>query len=93
VLATSPVNELRDGQRAVVLARRAAEESADTNLPATEALAAALARTGDFALAITIAEELLTLHDQDISDSRKQRIDRALDFYRTGQPFEEKVSE
>jgi len=93
VLATSPVNELRDGQRAVVLARRAAEESADTNLPATEALAAALARTGDFAQAITIAEELLTLHDQDISDSRKQRIDRALDFYRTGQPFEEKVSE
>ena len=92
VLATSPVSELRDGRRAVVLAKRVVEDSADPNLPAIEALAAALARTGDFAQAIALAEKLLALHDQDLNDSRKERIPRALASYRDGQPFEEDVS-
>ncbi len=88
VLATCPVESLSDGQRAVALASVAVTESqGPDNLRAREALAAALAQTGEFARAVATVEALLAEHGDQLPEASHRRLTDALASYRHHRPF------
>ncbi len=89
VLATSPVDTLRNGQRAVTLATRAIAISPGRNLRAREALAAALARVGKFDRAVATASDLLTQQEHRLDEPMRHRLEDALTGYRAQQPFQD----
>jgi protein O-mannosyl-transferase len=79
VLATCPDPAFRDGTRAVALARRARDTVGDTQLDIMEALAAALAETGNFTDALQVAQAASELAiakgDQNVASTlRNQRL-------------------
>ena len=61
ILATIPDPAVRDGERAIELARRAIQRSKGQECRAFDALAAALAETGQFPAAIDAAEQASTI--------------------------------
>jgi tetratricopeptide (TPR) repeat protein len=81
ILATGPGEHLLDGPRALELAQRAAEGGGSRAL---EALAAALARCGDFAAAVAAQERALAALTPD-NDARG--LEERLALYRAGRPF------
>lgn len=93
VLATTTNDDQRDGVRAISLARGALADTADGvfNLEATEALAAALAETGDFVSAVaTLEAARTTVPDYaDASSPAAARLSQQLERYRAGQPMRE----
>jgi arylsulfatase A-like enzyme len=60
VLSTSPVDAVRDGERALRIARRIVEASQRAHPDLLDTLAAALAENGDFEEARSVAREALT---------------------------------
>ncbi|MBU0719449.1 MAG: tetratricopeptide repeat protein [Planctomycetes bacterium] len=88
VLATCRRDDLRDGRRAVELARRAVTQEPENPL-AYEALAAALAETGDFDEAANTLRELLADTSGAIPEEREERLREQLDFCLRRQPFRE----
>ena len=87
ILATSPDSSVRDGARAVELARKAVELSQRQELHALDALAAALAETGQFAAAVDVAWQAsisaIAQNQVGLSDALAERIR----LYRQGRPF------
>ncbi len=89
VLATSPVDSVRDGKRSVELAEKSAKLSDYKEAHILSTLAAAYAETGDFEKAVewsSKAVELGTADDHDQLDQLKIE----LESYREGKPWREK---
>ncbi len=84
LLATSPDDAVRNGARALELAREAVEKRGDNAASALDALAAARAETGDFPGAIEAAETALDAGDD--PHEAAARYER-LDLYRVGKPY------
>jgi Flp pilus assembly protein TadD len=89
VLATSRDDGVRDGPRAVELARKAAALSHEADPHILDALAAANAQSGQFPAAIRTAQAAASLADAsgqaDLAASIRQRIE----LYRHSQAFRE----
>ncbi len=84
ILAASPNDVIRDGSKALELARRACELTSWSDVAALNALAAACAETGQFEEAVRWAEKALEL----LEDERtKQAAEVRLDHYRAGKPY------
>ena len=92
ILATSPDASVRDGARAVGLARRAIKRSNGQELRAIDALAAALAETEKFSAAVDAAGQASTIAlargDQALADA----IDQRTQLYRQGLPYRQAAS-
>ena len=86
-LATCADDSLRDGARALELARAAVATSKNRSVMAREALAAALAETGDFEQALHVIGELSA--DPDLPDDPRLyvRLEQAREAYNNGRPF------
>lgn len=89
VLATAPVDGIRDGKTAVDLARRAAQGSADTPANVLDTLAAAYAENGQFTEAIAAAERALARARNAGRTDLESQIDVRLQLYRSRQPYRE----
>jgi tetratricopeptide (TPR) repeat protein len=85
LLATCPVAELREGARAVALARRACEATGWQHPFCLGTLAAALAETGAFAEAAHWQWEALDLYPEEEKAAGESR----LALYRAGRPYRE----
>jgi tetratricopeptide (TPR) repeat protein len=89
VLATSPVDSLRDGKRAVELATKACEETEYKKAYILSTLAAAYAETGDMKKAVEWSEKSLAVG----SDEHKESLQKELASYRAGKPWRETLTE
>jgi tetratricopeptide (TPR) repeat protein len=88
-LATSPVDSVRNGPKALDLSRRAVDLSKGQNAAAWDAMAAAYAATGQFPDAVRSARQGLALADK-AGDARLAQALRArIALYQTGQPLRE----
>jgi tetratricopeptide (TPR) repeat protein len=81
--ATVPVDELRDGVRAVALAESAARSTGYANALVIDTLAAAHAAALDFAEAVRWQERAIDL----AAESDKPALQLRLELYRSRQPF------
>lgn len=88
VLATSPEDDLRDGQRAIELATRACEITEYKTPHVLSTLAAAYAESGDFENAIKWSQKAVELNDPE----NKEQMENELKSYRDGKPWREKQS-
>ena len=86
VLCTSPEDHLRDGQRALELAKRACELLEYKAAFALSTLAAAYAELGDFQKAIEWAEKAVEAAEGE----EREHILKELECYRQGKPFRER---
>ena len=88
VLATSPVDELRDGRRAVKLATEACKLT-DYKAPhIISTLAAAYAEVGNFSQAVNWAKKGLEVADE----KTKEPLQKELDSYQQKKPWRELLS-
>ncbi|MGA9722345.1 MAG: tetratricopeptide repeat protein [Candidatus Binatus sp.] len=89
-LGTCPDATVRDGKRALTLAKKACDLSSWQNGYVIDTLAAALAGTGDFVQAVTWQERSIDLLKSQSApaDVQKEAGER-LDLYRKGQPYRE----
>ena len=85
-LATSPVDHVRNGPKAVELAKRAVEWSGGEPA-AMDALAAAYAETGQFADALRVANEAADLADHAGNAALAKEVRARLALYDQGHPF------
>jgi tetratricopeptide (TPR) repeat protein len=90
LLSTCPDSKVRDGKRAVTLAKKACESSSWEDGDAIDTLAAALAESGDFAQAVTWQERSIELSKAKSTSADEQKeAEERLDLYRKGQPYRE----
>lgn len=89
VLATCREDSIRDGGRALGLARRAVQNDGVETVRAHEALAAALAETGRFEEAADTITRLLSDEAVTLPATVAERLQTQLDTYRSGRPFRE----
>lgn len=96
VLATSPVDELRDGKRAVELATKAAEATEFKEAYILSTLASAYAETGDFENAIKWSKKAIEINDQERATKetarnleQKESLRKELEHYERKEPFRE----
>jgi tetratricopeptide (TPR) repeat protein len=82
VLATCAEDSLRDGARALTLARGAVQDSGGKSEKAREALAAALAETGDFPGAAAALEQLMSDPSRVKTEATTDRLREQFDAYR-----------
>jgi len=87
LLATAPDATLRDGPRAVRLARRVNEATGDRIPQVIDTLAAALAENGAFEQAARLADRAARLADQQQQRDLSAQIRTRATIYRQGQPF------
>jgi len=87
MLATAPEPSLRDGARAVQLARQASQSSGGANPVILHTLAAAYAQAGDFSEAIKTAESALQLAGTQGNAALAAALQREVQLYKDGQPF------
>jgi tetratricopeptide (TPR) repeat protein len=87
VLATCPDAKLRNGDRALDLARRASATSEGNNPFALHALAAAYAETGQFSDAAQTAAEALRLATDNHKDALVKALEKEMEFYKAGRPY------
>jgi len=85
-LATSPDDSIRDGARAVTLARRAVRLTEEKSPESFDALAAALAEVGRFDDAVSAAERALALAPIK-AGVPAVGVEKRRDLYREGLPF------
>ncbi len=85
VLATSPDNELRNGQRAVELAKHACEVTEYKQAHILSTLAAAYAETGEFETAIEWSSKAVELG----SEQTKEQLAQELTSYQEQKPWRE----
>ena len=85
LLATTPNDGLRDGKRALELARAACELTNWKNPNYIDTLAAAYAETGDFEQAVNW--ETKALEFPDFIEKNGQAARKRLEFYRKHQPY------
>lgn len=83
LLATCPVDELRDGKRAVELAQQAAQMFGAPQADMLDTLAAAYAEVGDFEKAIASQQQAIKLGRPDQQKKMKQH----LELYRQEKPL------
>jgi tetratricopeptide (TPR) repeat protein len=86
LLATAPDDAQRDGPRALRLARESIHEDGAEDLAAFDALAAALAATGDFAGAVDMAQLVLEATPIRDATALAARLDRRA-AYRRGEAW------
>jgi len=86
-LATSPDEAVRDGERAVELARALCAGPGASRPENLAVLAAALAETGRFEEAVEAAERALGLAERAGQPRRARSLRAALELYRLGQPL------
>jgi len=86
VLATSPDEEVRDGDRAIDLATKACELTNYNKPHILSTLAAAFAESGNFDSAIEWSQKAVNMDDPEHSDQLKQE----LASYKQGQPWRER---
>ncbi len=85
VLATSPVDELRDGKRAIELAKMAAELTNYQQANILSTLGAAYAEAGDLASAKQWCEKALEVADE----QEQKELEKELASYAAGNPVRE----
>jgi len=89
VLATCPLERLRNGPKAIELAEQANRQSGGQNLVILRTLAATYAEGGRFTEAVEMARQALQLateqHNTGLADSLQQQIG----LYQMGMPFRE----
>jgi tetratricopeptide (TPR) repeat protein len=85
VLATSPEDNLRDGARAIELAKHACEVTEYKQAHILSTLAAAYAESGDFDTAITWSEKAVDLG----TDELKGQLKKELESYQAHKPWRE----
>ena len=89
--ATCPVDEIRDGAKAVELAKRLCEAS-QYRIPAIlDTLAAAYAEVGKFPEAVAAVSQALDLLHSRVprKDPLVQNLQRRLELYQAGKPYRE----
>lgn len=84
MLATYPVDGIRDGERAVQLATKACEMTEFKRPSPIDTLAGAYAEAGDFESAIAFEEKALKLVHDPVT---RNRYTRHLESYQSGQPW------
>jgi tetratricopeptide (TPR) repeat protein len=89
VLATSPVDELRNGERSIKLGTEACEMTEYKEAHILSTLAAAYAETGNFAEALKWAEKAVELGKEEESEQLEQ-LQKELDSYKENKPWREK---
>jgi tetratricopeptide (TPR) repeat protein len=89
VLATCSEDSFRDGARAVTLARGAVEDSGGKSVKAREALAAALAETGDFVGAAAAIHELMADPSTVKAETPMERWRGQIERYQRREPLRE----
>ena len=87
LLATSRDASLRNGPRAVELAKQADQLVKGTNTLVLRALAAAYAENGEFANAIRIASSAVQLARMHGEDSLAKDLDQQIALYQLGMPY------
>jgi tetratricopeptide (TPR) repeat protein len=87
VLATSPVAALRDGPKAVELARQADTLTGGKNPIVVHTLAAALAESGRFTEAVEVAQRAWQLAEAQAKPGLASQIQHEMALYQTGNPF------
>ena len=87
LLATVPDDKLRDGPRALALARRVVEITKSQSPTALRTLAAAYAETGDFAQATLAAQRALELATTCDEPELAEALRVQLQHYQVGRPF------
>jgi tetratricopeptide (TPR) repeat protein len=87
LLATSPQASLRDGAKAVALARRAVRLSGGREAASLDTLAAAYAEAGRFAEAVETAGQARTLAAKHGDRALAEAIEKRLALYRKKVPF------
>ena len=87
LLATSPQASLRNGARAVELARQANGLTGGENPVILQALAAALAETGRFSEAVETAQHALRLAGAQSNTALAGMLQSELKLYQSGSPF------
>ncbi len=85
VLATSPIDELRDGKRAIELATKACELTEYKEAHILSTLAAGYAETGDFETARKWSQKAVELGDEE----QKEPLAKELENYRVNKPVRE----
>ena len=85
VLATSPEESLRDGKRAIELAKRACDVTEYKQPHILSTLAAGYAEMGDFATAVEWSKKALELGDE----TQKAELAKELESYQSSKPWRE----
>ncbi len=85
VLATSPEDELRDGGRAVELAKQACEVTEYKQAHILSTLAAGYAESGDFDHAVDWSQKAVALG----ADEMKEQLKKELESYQAKKPWRE----
>ena len=93
LLATSHEAQLRNGARALTLARQASALTGDRQSAYLDTLAAALAETGDFEAAIKTAQRAMVLAQDDGRSQLTAQIGKRLQFYQQQKPFRSEPGE
>ena len=88
MLATSPVDELRDGKRSIELATKACEVTEYKRPHILSTLAAGYAEIGDFETAIKWSKKAVELGAKD--DEVDQQLKNELESYQQKKPWREK---
>ena len=89
VLATSPDEPLRDGKRALELARKACELTEYEQAHILSTLAAAYAELGDFENAVKWSRKACEIGNEDVADQLKEE----LTSYQNGKPWRERKTQ
>jgi len=89
LLATSPNESLRNGRRAVEIAKQADQLSGGTNMVVLRTLAAAYAENGQFTKAIESARTAVQLARMNDDDSLATELEQQIALYRLDMPYRE----
>ena len=89
LLSTSRDDRVRNGPRALQLAQEAVSATRGRDVKAKEALAAALAESGNFDEAVATLRHFLATHAADIDPTTRARLIDAIEVYSSHKPFRE----
>ncbi|MEX0794260.1 MAG: hypothetical protein WD045_14085, partial [Pirellulaceae bacterium] len=87
VLATSPIDDLRDGEKSIELAKKACEVTEYSKPHILSTLAAAYAETGDFENAKKWSQKALDIADGD--PEMVEHLEKELESFKQEKPWRE----